>query len=423
MLSRDKMFLFCFFLALLRWEVLLFLFKCIPKSVGKLKDIKTNTASKPRMAPKDDSKPSVESISKTQLRSVQDSLKQTLNKLKAINKADEHEAEETDAQGHLSHLSLLSLKNDSLLSYIQSMAYLLLDENNRQLNIESEDETADSSDEINVHEWNTIVQRIGLEKGIKPIEKKLQYQLDKLCKAYYSDLEKIQKENTEDVVSSKNDEKSASGSSADEDGSSSEDEDMYKPNIDISNDVFRNRASRMDAANEAEAEEAGELTKKDVVSGKYQPIKVTQNIQFEDKFDYNADKNSKKNKLQSMEEYIQEMQDKPEWESSVGANLQKSGKKSMSLKSQHTMNKDKELEEYEETNFIRLNKNNLPGQNKKLQKRLNKQKQVRDRVNVIAGEDFSIFNNNGAQKRKFEGSVSRNNKKPKGAWERAKKKL
>lgn len=375
------------------------------------------------MAPKDDSNTPAESISKTQLLSVQDSLKQTLNKLKAINKADDLEEEETETQGQLSHLSLLSLKNDSLLSYIQSMVYLLLDENNKQLNIESEDDTLDSADEINTHEWNTIVQRIGLEKGIKPIEKKLQYQLDKLCKTYYSDLEKMQSGKSEDGVATKKSNEGADESSADEDGSSSEDEDMYKPNIEINKDVFRNRASRMDAANEAEDAEEGELTKKDVVSGKYQPIKVTQNIQFEDKFDYNADKNSKKNKLQSMEEYIQEMQDKPEWESSVGANLQKSGKKSMSLKSQHTMNKDKELEEYEETNFIRLNKNNLPGQNKKLQKRLNKQKQVRDRVNVIAGEDFSIFNNNGAQKRKFEGSVGRNNKKPKGAWERAKKKL
>ena len=387
------------------------------------------------MAPKDNSANDADSITKTQLLSIQDSLKQTLNKLKSINENDEEE-EKTEQENYnetdkLSHLSLLSLKNDSMLSYIQSMIYLLLEENNKQLNIDEEEEEEEENDEensdeedsedINKHEWNTIVQKIVIEKGIKPIEKKLQYQLDKLCKVYYNEFDRLQSEKAKlEIKASKKEdgEEDNDDKNSDSEESSSDDEAMYKPNIETDKAVFKNRASRLD-----EADEEGEITKKDIVSGKYQPIKVTQNIQFEDKFDYNADKNAKRNKLQSMEEYIQEMQDKPEWESSIGANLQKSGKKSMSLKSQHTMNKDKELEDYEETNFIRLNKNSLPGQNKKLQKRLNKQKEMKDRVNVIAGEDFSIFNNTGAQKRKFEGSVGRNNKKPKGAWERAKKRL
>lgn len=42
------------------------------------------------------------------------------------------------------------------------------------------------------------------------------------------------------------------------------------------------------------------------------------------------------------------------------------------------------------------------------------------KVNMIAGEDFSIFNS----KRKLEDSTSRRgNKKSRNAWERAKKKL
>ncbi|XBW37494.1 hypothetical protein QEN19_003075 [Hanseniaspora menglaensis] len=366
---------------------------------------------------------SFEPISKNQLLSINDSLKQTLGKLKNINEADEEELKLDTSDDKLAHLSLLSLKNDSMLSYIQSMAFLLLQESNQQLNIEDSD--LETDDGVNEFEWNTIVQKTIIEKGIKPIEKKLQYQLDKLCKVYYNEHEKLQKEQIKAEKAqnrnSSDDEKSDNKDENDE--SSSDDEAMYKPNIQGEISAYRNRAAKLDAVADEEDVAEGEITKKDIVSGKYQPIKVTQNIQFEDKFDYSADKNAKKNKLQSMEEYIQEMQDKPEWESSIGANLQKSGKKSMSLKSQHTMSKDKELENYEETNFIRLNKNNLPGQNKKLQKRLSKQKEMRDRVNVIAGEDFSIFNNSGAQKRKFDGSVSRNNKKPKGAWERAKKRL
>ena len=270
---------------------------------------------------------------------------------------------------------------------------------------------------------NTIVQKTVLEKAIKPIEKKLQYQLDKLCKVYYNEFDRLQKEQEKLIKKSKTEEEDNSEEDKAEESEevSSDDEQMYKPNIETETKIFRNRASRMD---EAEGEREEQISKQDIVSGKYQPIKVSQNIQFEDKFDYNADKNAKKNKLQSMEEYLQEMQDKPEWESSIGANLQKAGKKSMSLKSQHSMNKEKELDEYEETNFIRLNRDSLPGQNNKMQKKLKKQKELRDRVNVIAGEDFSIFNNSGAQKRRFEGSTTRGgSKKPKGAWDRAKKKL
>lgn len=374
------------------------------------------------MAPKEnhDTNDSFESITKDQLLNIQASLKQTLNKLKTSN---EEEIADNESK---SHLSLLSLKNDSMLSYIQSIAYLMLEENEVQIGSkvedESDDEDEDIANDINKHEWNTIVQKTTIEKAIKPIEKKLQYQLDKLCKVYYNEFERLQKEQQkQDKKAEVDEDKYDKEDNSDSEESSSDDEQMYKPNIETETKIFKNRASRMD---EAEGEREEQVSKQDIVSGKYQPIKVSQNIQFEDKFDYNADKNAKKNKLQSMEEYLQEMQDKPEWESSIGANLQKSGKKSMSLKSQHAMNKERELDEYEETNFIRLNRNSLPGQNNKAQKRMRKQKELRDRVNVIAGEDFSIFNNSGAQKRKFEGSTARGgNKKPKGAWDRAKKRL
>ncbi|SGZ41583.1 uncharacterized protein HGUI_03784 [Hanseniaspora guilliermondii] len=374
------------------------------------------------MAPKEnnDSNASLESITKDQLLNVQASLKQTLNKLKTSN------AEENTNDESTSHLSLLSLKNDSMLSYIQSIAYLMLEENEVQIGAKVDDDSDEEEEtianDINKYEWNTIVQKTIIEKAIKPIEKKLQYQLDKLCKVYYNEFERLQKEQQKQEKKTQIDEdKSGEEDNSDSEENSSDDEQMYKPNIETETKIFKNRASRMD---EAEGEREEQISKQDIVSGKYQPIKVSQNIQFEDKFDYNADKNAKKNKLQSMEEYLQEMQDKPEWESSIGANLQKSGKKSMSLKSQHVMNKERELDEYEETNFIRLNRNSLPGQNNKAQKKLRKQKELRDRVNVIAGEDFSIFNNSGAQKRKFEGSTTRGgNKKPKGAWDRAKKRL
>ena len=372
------------------------------------------------MAPKDNSESQGDfpNITKDQLLNIQASLKQTLSKLKASNEDEENSAEDTATS---SHLSLLSLKNDSMLSYVQSIMYLMLQENELQLGSKEEEESDDEdeslSKDINKHEWNTIVQKTVLEKAIKPIEKKLQYQLDKLCKVYYNEFDRLQKEQEKLIKKSKTEEEDNSEEDKAEESEevSSDDEQMYKPNIETETKIFRNRASRMD---EAEGEREEQISKQDIVSGKYQPIKVSQNIQFEDKFDYNADKNAKKNKLQSMEEYLQEMQDKPEWESSIGANLQKAGKKSMSLKSQHSMNKEKELDEYEETNFIRLNRDSLPGQNNKMQKKL------KDRVNVIAGEDFSIFNNSGAQKRRFEGSTTRGgSKKPKGAWDRAKKKL
>ena len=107
------------------------------------------------MAPKDNSESQGDfpNITKDQLLNIQASLKQTLSKLKASNEDEENSAEDTATS---SHLSLLSLKNDSMLSYVQSIMYLMLQENELQLGSKEEEESDDEDEslrkDINKHE-------------------------------------------------------------------------------------------------------------------------------------------------------------------------------------------------------------------------------------------------------------------------------
>ena len=73
----------------------------------------------------------------------------------------------------LEGVSLLGLKNESLVSYINNIVLVVLSHLER---LESDLETGSSAVE------RSIIQRVTLEKGVKPLEKKLSYQLDKMIR-------------------------------------------------------------------------------------------------------------------------------------------------------------------------------------------------------------------------------------------------
>jgi U3 small nucleolar ribonucleoprotein protein LCP5 len=73
-------------------------------------------------------------------------------------------------------LSLLDLKNNLLLSYIQNLSLLILSKlNNPQFTLQ----TPESQKMI----WNLISDRVHLEKGVIPLETKIGYQIRKLIRA------------------------------------------------------------------------------------------------------------------------------------------------------------------------------------------------------------------------------------------------
>ncbi|KAK5778885.1 small subunit rRNA maturation protein LCP5 PWA37_001215 [Arxiozyma heterogenica] len=321
-------------------------------------------------------------------------------------------------------VSLLSLKNGAILSYVQSLLMIAHD----KMDPDCRDPTGDKGRQL------AIENRVVLERGVKPLEKKLSYQLDKLIRAYrrmekeYMDAErrateKLSRIDHDDRSHSdeENNSDDSKSSSSDSDSSDEEEEEMsYRPNVIKSKSIRKDKGRGHESGEEEENNENNKQPKKD---GIYRPPKISAMLpptahisqHFEDKFNAKDHKDhSNRSRMQAIDEYLRDQSEQPDWESSVGANIVDHGRGG--IKSLRDTERERRVTEYEEENFTRIN---YLGMNKAERKRM-KQREHAARANIIGGEDFGIFNS----KRKLEDSTSRRgNKRSKTAWERAKKRL
>ncbi|RLV94873.1 U3 small nucleolar ribonucleoprotein LCP5 [Spathaspora sp. JA1] len=280
-------------------------------------------------------------------------------------------------------VSLLQLKNQALLSYINNIALVVLGQVAKL-----EDEGSEKVGEL----WDesvkrSIVQRVTLEKGVKPLEKKIGYQLDKMVRAY------TRMEEDEQKIENKL-------NNRDEDGSSSEEEEEEDSEEEDDKLAYRPDASSLAklAPRGRESKTTSETSNEKYVAPKISAMAPPSAIPKE--------KPSKTKKLQSMEEYLQDQSDLPTAEASIGSTIVDHGRGG--VKTSHDRKKESEIQTYEENNFIRLPSTQT--------KKSFKQKQ-RDMANQFAGEDWSIFNNND---REVSSGTSRK-RKPTSAWDRVKK--
>lgn len=302
----------------------------------------------------------------------------------------------------LEGVSLLTLKNNSLLSYLNNLVIILLA---KLQEVEEESlETFNSIEAIRSSAVeNTIVQRVNLEKGIKPLEKRLSYQLDKMIRSY-NRMESEEQDTRKSIEESSNNKKKASGSSSESDSESgseegsdfdSEAEDdnlQYKPDVQALTKLTSKDKSNKSAGKSSNSGE------------KYKPPKISA-VEPPKPIASASSSSSSNRKLQSMEEYLNENSDQPMLETSIGAAVVDHGKGG--VRTNKEREKEREIQRYEETNFTRL-----PNA---ATKKSFKEKQS-DLVNKFAGEDWSIFNN----RRSVSESTSRK-RKPNTAWDRVKK--
>ncbi|ODV79283.1 uncharacterized protein CANTADRAFT_22034 [Suhomyces tanzawaensis NRRL Y-17324] len=285
-------------------------------------------------------------------------------------------------ENKLEGVSLLALKNNSLVSYLNNVVMVILSHLER---LEGQDVENDRLETIQ----RSIVQRVNLEKGIKPLEKKLNYQLDKMVKAY--NRMEADEEKAEEKLNRIGSDSEAEDDDDDDSEDSDEDNLSYKP----------------DAAALAKMSRPSDDRKKSSSNEKYKPPKISAvapptSISKEDGKDKGRNR-----KLQSMEEYLREQSDMPTTEASIGSTIVDHGRGG--VKTQHDRRKEKEIQEYEESNFIRLSNNQV--------KKSFKEKQ-RDRENQFGGEDWSMFNQKNT--REVSGDTSRK-RKPNTVWDRVKK--
>ncbi|AEY95468.1 FACL051Cp [Eremothecium gossypii FDAG1] len=326
-----------------------------------------------------------ESLSQTD--AALDRLQQTYEAGPAADEAVTALAAKSGTEAGSDKVSLLSLKNGSMLAYVSSLLLLVGEK------LSPEGSTGERG------RAGAIEQRVCLERGIKPLEKKLGYQLDKLTRAYV----RLQKEHA--AAAERARARSEADANADADSSDEEDEEAlsYRPNA---------------GALAATAAPGG--GRGDERGGTYKPPKIAAALppqrgqHFEDRFNAQDHKDrSSRSRMQAMDEFIREQADRPEWEASVGANIVDHGKGG--IKSARDHDRDSEMTRFEEENFTRLN-----SVGNKAEKRKAKQRERFAKVSMIGGEDFSIF----SSKRRLEDSTARKaHKKPRSSWDRAKKKL
>lgn len=294
----------------------------------------------------------------------------------------------------LEGVSLLSLKSNSLLSYLNNLVLIIL------AHIERLDKGEDVDEEKSKAIENSVIQRVCLEKGIKPLESKLNYQLDKMVRAY-NRMEADESQAIKKAQDHNDDEdKSHDDDSNSEDDESSEEEDdelSYRPDS-----LALSKITQAKSKSKTKPSASGN-EKSDESNEKYKPPKIS--AMAPPKVDAGAtSKSSNSRKLQSMEEYLRENSDLPQLESSIGSTIVDNGR--LGVKTDFDKKKEREIQRYEEENFTRLPNT--------MTKKSFRQKQS-DMANTFAGEDWSMFNNS----RNLD-ETSRK-RKPRSVWDKVKK--
>lgn len=299
---------------------------------------------------------------------------------------------------HKNGLSLLDVKNDLLLSYLQNLVFLIL----LKLRNAKGDDNA-NPDRIDEAVRTKLVElRLFLEKGARPLEEKLRYSIERFlaqARESQSQDEKKKKKRTS-RTGSESDESDASSNSDEE---SDDDEDEEDQDSDIEGSVTDGppkaakalsrpkRASgapkMMGLADDATAAPAqrggprgGHHHDGDAPDGVYRPPKRERQL-----MDKPASQREKRNegragKSRTMDEFVAaELSAAPQAEPSIGTTIVQGGRK---VKTSFDREKEAERQTYEETNFVRL-----PKENKKDRARKNREAASRSAMS-FGGEEW-----------------------------------
>ncbi|KAI1373963.1 hypothetical protein F4677DRAFT_184870 [Hypoxylon crocopeplum] len=270
-------------------------------------------------------------------------------------------------------VSLLDVKNELLLSYLQNLVFLILIKIRNAKNGSSdgvdEDDQSDLSDTV---VKKLVELRLYLDKGVRPLEEKLQFQLDKILRAA-DDADRI-------AAQAANDAGSGSESESDEgSGESDEDEDASerRPPADISAKQFAPSFSNFAPPSQPVGMAAASTTEDK--TGVYRPPKITPTVMpTAERRERGGDRRLLKSA--TMDEYVSaELSGVPLAEPSIGTTIVSGGRK---VKTALERKEEDRRREYEETNFVRL-----PKESKKDRAKRNKTEGRNAKMN-FGGEDW-----------------------------------
>ncbi|KAI1775490.1 hypothetical protein F4818DRAFT_416685 [Hypoxylon cercidicola] len=267
-------------------------------------------------------------------------------------------------------VSLLDVKNELLLSYLQNLVFLILLKIRNAKNGSSDELDDDQSDLSDTVVKKLVELRLYLDKGVRPLEEKLQFQLDKILRAA-DDADRIAIQAAKDAEASGSESEEDSGES-DEDAS--EDEGPRKPAFDISAKQFAPSFSNFAPPSNPVGMAAATQDK----TGVYRPPKIMPTAMPTAERRERGERRPIKSA--TMDEYIStELSNAPIAEPSIGTNVVAGGQK---IKTASERREEDRKREYEESNFVRL-----PKESKKERTQRNKV-EGRSAKMTFGGEDW-----------------------------------
>ncbi|KAF1916250.1 Sas10/Utp3/C1D family-domain-containing protein [Ampelomyces quisqualis] len=239
-------------------------------------------------------------------------------------------------------ISLLDVKNDLLLSYLQNLVFLIL------LKLRARSDDSGSQQELKLHPLEEVVQklvelRVYLEKGVRPLENRLKYNIDKIIRTADDAARK-----TNHPISKAKSRKSRDSAGAESDASDAESVGSAQTEDDEDEMTYGPRGTAM-ARTKADAlpEKAKETSK----HGIYRPPKITP-MSMPTTEGQEARRERRPGKSATLDEFIAtELSSAPIAEPSIGSTITNGGRHT---KSEKERREDNERREYEESNFTRL---------------------------------------------------------------------
>lgn len=296
-------------------------------------------------------------------------------------------------------ISLLDTKSELLLSYLHHLVFLIL------FQLRERSAKGPHSEDFAQDVVKKLVElRAYLDRGVKPLEARLKYQIDKVVRAA-EDAERSQKGNPSEskeskrtkkglktapdnqehseLVSDEEDEAGADEDDEEEDEEDEIDEMAYRPNISA---FTHNRASSGDRIQSGQKEAMKSSSAK--TDGIYRPPKIkptappTSLPTTDHDHPNRRDRERRPQKSSVIDEFVTaEMSSAPMAEPSIGSTIQRGGRRTISHQERE---KEHARRVYEETNFVRL-----PKESKK--ERAKQRRLAGGRDGGFGGEEFRML--------------------------------
>lgn len=235
-------------------------------------------------------------------------------------------------------ISLLDVKNELLLSYLQNLVFLVLLKLRNYNSEDSEDEEEAQKLDNDVVK-KLVEMRVYLEKGVRPLEARLKYQIDKVLRAADDAARAAMPQPSKKITRDSD----ASESESDED------EDDEEQAADIDDLQYRPNPTALIRPASAEEEEKDSRDRGD---GIYKPPRIMATAMPTTERKEKADR--KPHKSATLDEFIStELSETPFAEPSIGSTIVEGGRRSRSDKERQEA---QERKEYEEKNYMRLPK-------------------------------------------------------------------